>query len=66
MEISPDTRKQLIEFAKAQMERQGEIDTLIFTAKDITKALHVASDNLNKAAADIGEVLRSIEKDPGG
>lgn len=65
MEIDSGTRKRLIEFARAQMARQGQIDTLIFTAKDITEALQRASDNLHKAAKDAGQALQSIERDLG-
>ncbi len=39
MEIDPDTKEQLIEFARSQMARKGEIDTLIFTTKDIMTGL---------------------------
>jgi hypothetical protein len=65
VEIDPDTRKRLIEFAGAQMAKKGEIDTLIFTTRDITKALQKDSDNLTKATTDAGEVLRSMDNGPG-
>jgi hypothetical protein len=65
MEMDSDTRKQLIKFARAQMERRGEIDTLIFTARDIADELRKASDNLKEATTHVDHVLRSIEEDLG-
>ena len=32
MEMDPSARKELIEFARSQMARNGQIDTLIFTS----------------------------------
>jgi hypothetical protein len=65
MEINSDTRKRLIEFARDQMASKGAIDALIFTAKDITEALQRASDDLHKAAKDVGQALQSIERNLG-
>ena len=60
MEIDPDTRKQLIEFARSQMARKGDIDTLIFTTKDIMDGLRKASENLDKAVADVNQAIHLI------
>lgn len=63
MEIDPDTKKQLIAFARSQMVRRGEIDTLIFTTKDIMAGLRKASENLDEAVADVNQAIHSIEED---
>jgi len=63
MEIDPSTKKQLIEFARSQMERRGEIDTLIFTTENIMAGLRKASENLDKAVVDVNQALHSIVKD---
>jgi hypothetical protein len=60
MEIDPNTKKQLIEFAKSQMDRRGEIDTLIFTTENIMAGLQKASGNLDKAVTDVNQALHSI------
>jgi hypothetical protein len=60
MEIDPGTKKQLIEFARSQMARKGEIDTLIFTTKNIMDGLQKASQNLDKAVTDVDQALRSM------
>jgi hypothetical protein len=63
MEIDPGTKKELIEFAKAQMARKGEIDTLIFTTEDIMAGLRKTSENLDKAVADVNQALHSVKED---
>jgi hypothetical protein len=63
MEIDPGTKKELIEFARSQMARKGEIDTLIFTTKDIMAGLRKTSENLDKAVADVNQALHSVEED---
>ena len=63
MEIDPDTQKQLIAFARSQMTRKGEIDTLIFTTKNIMAGLRKASENLDKAVTDVDQAIRSLEGD---
>ncbi len=63
MEIDPDIKKQVIEFARSQMTRKGEIDTLIFTTKDIMAGLRKASEDLDKAVTDVNQAIHSIEGD---
>ena len=63
MEIDPGTKKELIEFAKSQMARKGEIDTLIFTTEDIMAGLRKTSENLDKAVADVNQALHSVKED---
>jgi hypothetical protein len=63
MEIDPGTKKELIEFAKSQMARKGEIDTLIFTTRDIMAGLRKTSENLDKVVADVNQALRSVKGD---
>jgi hypothetical protein len=60
MEIDSSTRKQLIEFARSQMARKGEIDTLIFTTEDIMAGLRKASGNIDKAVTDVNQALHSM------
>jgi len=63
MEMDPSARKELIEFARSQMARRGEIDTLIFTTKDIMAGLRKTSENLDKAVADVNLALKSMEEE---
>ena len=63
MEIDPGTKKELIEFAKSQMARKGEIDTLIFTTQDIVAGLRKTSENLDKVVADVNQTLSSVKED---
>jgi hypothetical protein len=63
MEIDPSAKKELIEFARSQMARRGEIDTLIFTTKDIMAGLRKTSENLDKAVADVNLALHAKEED---
>ena len=63
MEMDPSAKKELIEFARSQMARRGEIDTLIFTTEDIMAGLRQTSENLDKAVADVNLALRSMEED---
>ena len=63
MEIDPGTKKELIEFAKSQMARKGEIDTLIFTTEDIMAGLRKTSEKLDKAVADVNQALHSVKED---
>ena len=63
MEIDPSAKKELIEFARSQMARRGEIDTLIFTTKDIMAGLRKTSENLDKAVADVNLALNAKEED---
>jgi hypothetical protein len=62
MEIDAERRQKLIEFAKSQMARRGEIDTLIFTTQDITAGLLKASDDLDKAVKDVSRAIGSLEE----
>jgi ABC-type transporter Mla subunit MlaD len=63
MEIDRDTKKQLLAFARSQMARKGEIDTLIFTTKDIMAGLRKASEDLDKAVTDVNQAIRSLKED---
>ena len=63
MEIDPGTKKELIEFAKSQMARKGEIDTLIFTSESIMDGLRKTSANLDKVVADVNQALHSVKED---
>jgi hypothetical protein len=63
MDIDPRTKKELIEFARSQMARKGEIDTLIFTTKDIMAGLRKTSEDLDKSVADVNLALHPIEED---
>jgi hypothetical protein len=63
MDIDPHTKKELIEFARSQMARKGEIDTLIFTTKDIMAGLRKTSEDLDKSVADVNLALHPIEED---
>jgi hypothetical protein len=63
MEIDRDTKEQLLAFARSQMTRKGEIDTLIFTTEDIVTGLRRASENLDKVVADVKQALHSLEED---
>jgi hypothetical protein len=63
MEMDPSARKELIEFARSQMARRGEIDTLIFTTKDIMTGLRKTSENLDKAVADVNLALESMQEE---
>jgi hypothetical protein len=62
MEIDPGTKEQLIEFARSQMARRGEIDSLIFTTKDIMAGMKNVSEYLDKTVADVVHVLHSIDE----
>lgn len=63
MQIDHDTKRQLIEFARSQMDKRGEIDALIFTAENITAGLKKASEALDKAVKDVDQALRSVAED---
>jgi hypothetical protein len=63
MEIDSGTKEQLIDFARSQMARRGEIDSLIFTAKDIIAGMKNVSENLDKTVADVIHVLNSLDED---
>ena len=63
MEIDPTAREQLIEFARSQMTRRGEIDTIIFTTEDIMAGLKKGSEKLDKVVADADQALRPVEED---
>jgi hypothetical protein len=63
MEIDHDTKEELLAFARSQMTRKGEIDTLIFTTEDIVTGLRRASENLDKVVADVNEALHALEED---
>jgi hypothetical protein len=64
MEIDSNTKEELIEFARSQMERRGEIDILIFTTKDIMTGLRKTSEHLDKAVSDVNQALHLMGKDP--
>jgi|HubBroStandDraft_6_1064221.scaffolds.fasta_scaffold2936778_2 hypothetical protein len=61
--MNQQTREQLIRFAREQMARQGEIDSLIFTTRNLSESLKATSENLNEAIEDVRRVLNTI---PGG
>jgi ABC-type transporter Mla subunit MlaD len=63
MEIDPSTKDQLIEFARSQMARRGEIDALIFTTKNIMAGLRKTSEDLDKTVTDVNLALHPIEED---
>jgi len=64
MEIDSNTKEELIEFARSQMERRGEIDILIFTTKDIMTGLRKTYEHLDKAVSDVNQALHLIDEDP--
>jgi len=61
--MNQETREQLIKFAQEQMARQGEIDSLIFTTRNLSESLKATSENLGAAIEDVRRVLNTI---PGG
>jgi hypothetical protein len=64
MKIDASAKEQLIEFARSQMERKGEIDALIFTTKDIMTGLRKTSEHLDKAVSDVNQALHLMGEDP--
>jgi len=62
MGIDSDAQRQLIDFARSQMARRGEIDTLIFTTENILDGLKKASENLDTAVADVDQAFESMEE----
>ena len=61
--MNQETREQLIKFAQEQMARQGGIDSLIFTTRNLSESLKATSENLGAAIEDVRRVLNTI---PGG
>ena len=61
--MNQQTKEQLIKFAREQMARQGEIDSLIFTTRNLAESLKATSENLGEAIEDVRRVLNSL---PGG
>jgi hypothetical protein len=60
--MDQQTKEQLIRFAREQMARQGEIDSLIFTTRNLSEELKITSENLGAAIQDVRRVLNSLSE----
>jgi hypothetical protein len=60
--MDQQTKEQLINFAREQMARKGEIDSLIFTTRNLSEELKTTSENLGEAIEDVRRVLNSLSE----